>query len=468
MQQGAQFLFAQTIIHFTFVVAFNPVAMEPITIYPPDKCVDLFSSMLTITGVHKTMDMSVANVTRKEVYLLGDELEGSIGSEIVTVPCCGEVKVLKLAENGVKMLYSGKEYFIGLGEKVQTQSYLLENKYLSSEEIWIEFEYITVDMYELALSLFTSLSNHYAKFGSSSPKSLTSERQLLLSAIKGMIDRGEVSCFPLYVLLSSTQNWNVPIISDYSIFKSLFEEFLSDGSTQKDNSGRWLDYMKQICLYNDVNLILKQVPLLEFYLRNASEQGYESANELLFRKVTPLNIGPRQNPDLEEYLLTIKCYDTKNEACPEYLWRVFPLNSLTAGDKIYLENWGNVTIEEISDESVTPSWRGCSTEVQNDYIIRSIDSSSPTSMDYPFGYRATNYISFELCKRNLWAHAKTLIEGVCFSLRFDTTTSSAELAQQKYCALRLLEILIDRGDASIKNVYDFLQVDENWRELDVD
>ena len=89
-------------------------------------------------------------------------------------------------------------------------------------------------------------------------------------------------------------------------------------------------------------------------------------------------------------------------------------------------------------------------------------------MDYPFGYRATNYISFELCKRNLWAHAKTLIEGVCFSLRFDTTTSSAELAQQKYCALRLLEILIDRGDASIKNVYDFLQVDENWRELDVD
>lgn len=424
---------------------------------------DLYAALLTVTGVHQTMDMSVGNISRRKRYLLGDELKRMEGKELSTMECCGSVRLLEVTPDQVKVAYKRKEYEIPVGEHLELDHYLLDNPYLSREEVWTELTYERANVGSEFSSLLSQLQEHDQQYGNVSNK-FAAERSLVLELIQWMVQKRRRVYFPLYALLAAAPNWHTLIIQDAARFAELMKKYLADSSDSGQDDPMWLANLEPIFWHNSPAQIFAAVPALKTLLEDRLNAGSETARKLLDRNGVYVHLGPRQNPDDRELLVWIKGYDLVNKDQPEYLWRVFPLTDLKEGMSIDMEKWGEVTVQAVGKEEVTVCWAGKTQRVLNNVLTYSIDAGNPAPLDYAYGYKPTFWITITLDSRNLWAKTKHMIETVPYYTQRPYLLSPPEVVQLRNCALRCLEILIERGDTALKGWYDQLSQEEDWSE----
>lgn len=444
--------------------------MESITLNPPKASVDLYASLLTLTGVHKTMDMSVANVSRRHVYLLGKQLENLIGRGISTMECCGKVVLDEVTPQSVKVSYQLREYQIPLDQKIVSESYLIDNPYLSSEEVWVEVEYETVNMFNLFCSFFAQIVEKDDKYIDAYRRFLP-EKELSLNLVKELIDRGEVSYFPIYAILSSASNWSTLIITDYSRFKTLFKEFLSRGFHQLDRESRWLDYLKMIFLRNDYQEILSAVPDLRESLDSLARSGSKLALDLLFGEFVAKKLGPRQNPQSEELFIDARMIDKRDPDNVISYCDYITVEKLKSGECIEIGDSGIITILHTGEDYVSFSWNGQEYKMKENLLIHQFDEEpNHTSMEYALGYTPKRYLEFDFRKVNLWRTVLRLMHNVGFSRAYGGSSDKEsykdrEMKQKAIGVLSLVQVLIDRGDTELKKLYNELSTKYDWLEI---
>ena len=435
-----------------------------ITLYHTAKSrLDTTISALEVTAIHSTQDMSVANSTKFTNFYPYREVESMVGkSGVSPISECAPWRIISASNDEVVIEWQRKQYTVKVGETIHTESYAIDNPYLSWEGISLSLKYERVNVWEEIISEFEHIYDEHR----SRPTLVTNRQDIKQRCLKLMYElivTGEKALQPIYAWIVASKNWSTLIISDYNSLKKTLKPLPSVDDPQLN---AWLENFAQILRHNPQEKVLNSVPGLRAMLQEAAQLEYEIASDILNGQIVFQQLSERQNPDCKELILNLKVINDIEDTPLSYIYVTKEFQNV--GQKIELGEYGDVEIREVGSDYIILSWHGKECKVRCNYLIYTLDANpnEVSSDDYAMGYEDEMKLACTLTKENLWSVAKREINRVIVDLNLPSMSSSEEIEQHSNEAKSLIKILIARGDSELESLYNDLCNSNDWRELE--
>lgn len=243
---------------------------------------------LRVRATERTMDMSVSNTEHGDMDIPEKDLKKGARFEVPHFPDSA-FEILEASGDKVRVQWCSHEYEIPLGNTVTTQNILLDNPYLSVDEMHIRFEYREIPLYTRAMRLLDKIAKLH---GAMDPRKAgtTKAEQKVLNMLDELIYKNDrTDMYPLKALLDASNNWATGKIVRMSHFRHILLEGIDKGCLAPDQDEAW-DWMEAAAGNNDPAEFMDDTERWYDILMTAAEEGNTIAKDIMDRIWEPEQI----------------------------------------------------------------------------------------------------------------------------------------------------------------------------------
>lgn len=243
---------------------------------------------LRVRVTERTMDMSVSNTEYGDMDIPEKDLKKEARFEVPHFPDSA-FEILEASGDKVRVQWCSHEYEIPLGNTVTTRNILLDNPYLSVDEMHIRFEYREIPLYTRAMRLLDKIAKLH---GAMDPRKAgtTKAEQKVLNMLDELIYKNDrTDLYPLKALLDASNNWATGKIVRMSHFRHILLEGIDKGCLAPDQDEAW-DWMEAAAGNNDPAEFMEDTERWYDILMTAAEEGNTIAKDIMDRIWEPEQI----------------------------------------------------------------------------------------------------------------------------------------------------------------------------------
>lgn len=457
--------------------------------------------IFTIKGYHHTMDMSVSNISHSTQMLLERDFDNLSSVELKTLSCCGSTQLISVSPDCIKVKWGGEEYTVALGEEITTSSRLLNNPYLSVDEVYMKYEYRELEPWDMLSDMNEWIINFHKKH-LCDIEHCRDEQEMMYQLIYDLIERGEVGLYPVYALYRSAKSWFTMEITDYALFNKIMQEGIEKGCFRECSAGGIANFA-QLVEHNPLEKMYAHVSHLEESIKALADAGNEIATAICNGEICYKEKTSCKNPEKKELILTVtaKLYDNhdnigeriiraannkKNKTSETYIdeeWEMLFGNELgyieldsahmineeimviteaemTKGSILHLGFGGDVTIENVENNELTVVWKEKEYRIKDRYDKRVTSDLILVDSTLPDQFMQ---LSFNLYNMNVWQKVRNLIESVIYRQTSSNFREKWAIESQKSATRKLINLLMKREGEDLEELYNILQENDNWR-----
>lgn len=236
---------------------------------------------LRVRATERTMDMSVSNTEYGDMDIPEKDLKKGARFEVPHFPDSA-FEILKASEDKVRVQWCSHEYEIPLGNTVTTRNILLDNPYLSVDEMHIRFEYREIPLYTRAMRLLDKIAKLHGAMDPRNAGTTKAEQKVLDMLDELIYENGRTDLYPLKALLDASNNWSTCQIVRMSHFRHILLEGIDKGCLAPDQEEAW-DWMEAAAGNNDPAEFMDDTERWYDILMTAAEEGNTIARDIMDR-----------------------------------------------------------------------------------------------------------------------------------------------------------------------------------------
>lgn len=236
---------------------------------------------LVVVFLNRMRDMSIVNVDRSQAVIPYNEIHK--GEVLDTLPQrWGQVKVVDASEERLVLWWDPNEYTVEIGHKVKTETYAVENAYLTHQSIGLEFEYRYITVRDIMFSTAQKVCDAHAyEMGDKSVYHKTTRDEMLaLRLLDELISEGEIELYPLKALLHASNNWATGVIARQSFYRQILLEGIEQGCLAPENDAAW-EWIDVATNVNDPSTFMDDADRWYDILATAVEHGNQVARRVM-------------------------------------------------------------------------------------------------------------------------------------------------------------------------------------------
>lgn len=235
--------------------------------------------LLSVKALHKTRDMSVSGQYESGLTLLFNALHEGQPIDAAALGC-GSIIVDKLSENGIALYWGRDRYSLKIGERITTESYLVDNPYLSCDMVSLSFEYRRTTRYDIALDILSEICEAHDKIRQCIYLDTTAREEKVLYLLDKAIEEGTIEAYPLKALLAASVNWSTRKIVRPELFRQILLEGVGAGCLSPDCPRAW-KWLAVAAENNDPDCFMEDRQRYLGLLSAAAEKGIAIAGRIM-------------------------------------------------------------------------------------------------------------------------------------------------------------------------------------------
>lgn len=236
---------------------------------------------LRVRATERTMDMSVSNTEYGDMDIPEKDLRKGSRFEVPHFPDSA-FEILEASEDKVRVQWCSHEYEIPLGNTVTTQNILLDNPYLSVDEMRMRFEYREIPLYARTIRLLNKIMDLHKAMDPRKADTTKAEQKVLDMLDELIYKNGRTDLYPLKALLDASNDWSTGQIVRISHFRHILLEGIDKGCLAPDQEEAW-DWIENAAKNNDPAEFMDDTERWYDILMTATEEGNTIARDIMDR-----------------------------------------------------------------------------------------------------------------------------------------------------------------------------------------
>lgn len=208
------------------------------------------------------------------------ELSSGMKIDVDEMPCCGTTEIADVRPDKISVRWSGKEYGIEFGTRVGTERMPQADNSGTACEVYMEYEYRGMTQWDKVCLMITNIASIHEKSDSPVILETADEEKKALGMLEEIINQGNVGLYPLYALLSASNNWATTVIVRISQFREILLEGIEKGclAPDCDTGWSWLEFAANV---NDPETFMTDMDRYFDILMTAAENGNLAARDIM-------------------------------------------------------------------------------------------------------------------------------------------------------------------------------------------
>lgn len=231
---------------------------------------------LRVSAIHETRDMSVFHRFSEDRVFPFAALRKGEALDTAGLNC-GKITAVDVSEERVVLHWDPKEYEVTAGSTVKTDSYAIDNPYLSYEGLSLKFEYKHATAETVLFDRLHEICDTHARTEKSLYPETTRQETFVLRLLDELTRGGaRPDLYVLKVLLAASNNWSTGEIIRPHLFREQLLEGIERGCLAPENTAAW-EWLETAAANNDPAEFMDDKERYYDLLATAAENGNEIA-----------------------------------------------------------------------------------------------------------------------------------------------------------------------------------------------